>query len=96
VSSHLAAQWLVVAAVVLASTVYAAWALMPAALRRALAAAALRLPLPAPIAARMRVQATRVSSCGCAGCDGKGTAPGVAPSPEAAARPIEFHRRLPR
>jgi hypothetical protein len=96
VSSPIAVQWLVVGVVVVVSTAYAAWTLMPAVVRRALAAAALRLPLPAPIAARMRVLATRMSSCGCDGCGRNPSARSDAAAPKAAAQPIALHRRLPR
>ena len=93
--SHVSAQWLVVALVVVASTAYATWTLMPAALRRGLAAVLLKLPLPATIASRLRAVATSASSCGCSGCD-RNPLPRTSPDPKAAdARPITLHRRLP-
>jgi hypothetical protein len=88
------AQWSIVAVVVLASAVYVAWTLMPASLRRALARAALRLPLPSPIAARMRADAADASSCGCSGCDRNPlSTKSAAAAATTAARPITFHRR---
>ena len=93
--SHVSAQWLVVALVVVASTVYATWTLMPATLRRQLAAALLKLPLPAAVASRLRAVATSASSCGCSGCDRNPLARAEADSKTAAVRPITLHRRLP-
>jgi ferrous iron transport protein B len=61
-------QWIVVAVVVAFSAAYALWTLMPAALRRALAAALLRLPLPDAIAAPLRARADAASHGGCSGC----------------------------
>lgn len=66
--------------------VYAAWRLMPAALRRATARGLLRLPLPA----RWRnalgaVAAAGASGCGCSGCDRA--------VPAAKTQPLVFHRR---
>jgi hypothetical protein len=89
------AQWAIVVVVVLASTVYAAWTLMPASLRRALATAALKLPLPAVAAARMRAHAANVSSCGCTGCDRNPLATKSSDrAATAATRPITLHRRI--
>ena len=62
-------QALTVALLVLGCSVYAAWTLMPAAARRALASSLLKLPLPNPLALRMRKAATVASGCGCDGCD---------------------------
>ena len=87
------AQWLVVAVVVAACAVYATWTLLPASLRRTVAAAALNVPLPAPIAKRVRRMATSAPSCGCSGCD-QGT-PAQRDDEASAARPITLHRRLP-
>jgi hypothetical protein len=90
------AQWIVVGVVVFASAIYAVWTLAPASLRRLLATAMLRLPLPAAFAARMRRHASDVSSCGCSGCDRNplsnsdaGTTAGNV------VRPITLHRRTP-
>ncbi len=91
------AQWFVVALVVAGSASYATWTLLPAALRRGLATALLTLPLPSPIAARMRAAATSASSCGCSGCD-RNPLPGTASeraTTGVVAQPIRLHRRLP-
>ena len=85
------AQGLVVASVVGACAVYAVWTLMPAGARRHVALAALRLPLPAPMVARLRRVAQRTGGCGCAGCDH------AAPKADSgAARPVRFHPRIRR
>jgi hypothetical protein len=89
------AQWAIVAVVVLASAVYTAWTLMPASLRRALATAALRLPLPAVVAARMRSYATNASSSGCSGCARNPlSTKSTETAATTAARPITIHRRV--
>jgi hypothetical protein len=89
------AQWAIVAIVVLASALYAAWTLMPASLRRALAAATLKLPLPTAIAARMRAQAANASSCGCSGCGRNPLSPkSTEAATTTATRPITLHRRI--
>jgi hypothetical protein len=90
------AQWIVVAVVVFASAIYAAWTLMPASLRRLVATALLALPLPAAIAARLRDRAGDDSSCGCSGCDRNLLSrPGAGATAASAARPITLHRRTP-
>ena len=94
-TTHVTVQWLVVALVVVASTAYATWTLMPATLRRQLAAALLRLPLPTAIASRLRAVATSASSCGCSGCDHNSPARSDADPKSAGPRPITLHRRLP-
>ena len=86
-------QWVVVALLVAACFVYAAWSLMPAPARRALAGALLALPLPAAMAAALRKRAAAPSGCACDGCD-QGTAK-AAPA-AAAVQPIRFHPRPPR
>ena len=86
-------QSVAVALIVGACLVYAVWALMPAAARRALAGALLRLPLPAPLAARLVKMANAAVGCGCDGCD---RAPDVSPALAASRRaeqPIRFHPR---
>jgi hypothetical protein len=89
------AQSAIVAVVVLASAVYAAWTLMPASLRRTFATAALKLPLPAMIAARIRAHAANASSCGCSGCDRNPlSTKSTEAAATAAARPITIHRRI--
>ena len=81
-------QILIVALLVVGCSVYAAWTLMPAAARRTIAAALLKLPLPETLAARMRRAATVSSGCGCDGCD-------HAPAKPAPAAPqvVTFHPR---
>ena len=92
-SGSAALQWLVVGAVVAGSIVYASWTLMPAALRRTVAAAALKLPLPDALARRLRAHASAAASCGCSGCERNQPSPDrQAPT----ARPLTLHRRLPR
>ena len=85
----------IVALLVVGCSVYAAWALMPAAARRAIASMLLKLPLPLPlpnaIAQRMRKAATVSSGCGCDGCD---SAPTKAASK--ATQVVTFHPRPPR
>jgi hypothetical protein len=83
----MALQSLIVALLVLGCSGYAAWALMPAAARRALAAAVLKLHPPRWLAARLRQAAAPASSCGCSGCD---RAP---PAARDAAQPLRFHPR---
>jgi hypothetical protein len=84
-------QTLIVALLVAGCSVYAAWALMPAAAQRAIATALLKLPLPNAFAAKMRQAATAPSACGCDGCD---RAPAKA-APKAA-QVVTFHPRPPR
>ena len=93
----MSAQWAIAAVVVVVSTICAAWTLMPASLRRVLAIASLRLPLPRAIAARMRAHAERTSACGCSGCDRNPLAGSAAdPAAPAVVRPITLHRRAAR
>ena len=90
------AQWALVALIVGASALYAAWTLMPASLRRVVATAALRLPLPRTVAARMRAHAENASSCGCSGCDRNPLSAGrESDEPAPTVRPITVHRRRP-
>ncbi len=86
-------QDLIVALLVAGCAVYAAWTLMPAAARRAVAGALLKLPLPASFALRMRKAATASSGCGCDGCDHAPakTAKSAKASP-AAPQVVTFHR----
>ena len=81
-------QTLIVALLVLGCSVYAAWTLMPAAARRAIALALLKLPLPNALALKMRKAATVSSRCGCDGCD-------HAPA-KATPQRVTFHPRPPR
>lgn len=62
-------QSLIVALVVAGSFVYAAWNLMPAALRRWLASQLLRLPVPQPFLAPLRKAVQVSGGCDCSGCD---------------------------
>jgi len=62
-------QALIVALLVAACSMYAAWVLMPGVARRALATTLLKLPLPTTMAGRLRKAATASSGCGCDGCD---------------------------
>lgn len=62
-------QTLIVALLVIGCSIYAAWKLMPAAARRAIASTLLKLSLPESFAAKMRQAATVSSGCGCDGCD---------------------------
>jgi hypothetical protein len=82
-------QILIVALLVVGSALFAAWTLMPAAARRALAIALLKLPLPAFATARLRRAATLSSGCGCDGCD---HAPAKAAAHDAP-QVVRFHPR---
>ena len=84
-------QALIVALLVLGCSVYAAWTLMPAVARRAIASSLLKLPLPTRFAAKMRKAATVSSGCGCDSCD-------HAPAKSAPKPPqvVTFHPRPPR
>lgn len=86
---------LIVAFLVVACALRAAWILAPAAARRSVARALLAWPLPRVLAAPLRKHAQAASAgCACDGCDG---APATA-KPQAAGgvAPITFHRRVPR
>ncbi len=84
-------QALIVALLVAACSVYAAWVLMPGVARRALATTLLKLQLPSAVAGRLRKAATASSGCGCDGCD---AAP--AQSAKSATQVVTFHPRPPR
>ena len=84
-------QALVVALLVAACSVYAAWVLMPGVARRALATTLLKLPLPSAAAGRLRKAATASSGCGCDGCDAA-----TAPPAKSATQVVTFHPRPPR
>lgn len=80
-------QDLIVALIVTACTVYAAWVLMPSVLRRTLALRLQRWPWPAFVARRVHRATLAPTGCDCdAGCDAKAAQP-------AQAQPIRFHRR---
>ena len=57
-------QSVAVALIVGACLLYAVWTLMPAVARRTLAGALLRLPLPPPLAARLKKTVAAASGCG--------------------------------
>ena len=86
-------QTLVVSVLVVACSAYAAWTLMPASARRAIALSLLKLTLPAAVAARLRKHAVEASGCGCDGCDRSSSA---AKPPTSAVQPLIFHRPAPR
>lgn len=60
------AQTVIVVVIVALCTLGAGWSLMPDAVRRACARAALRLPWPAPLGARW--QRAAIAKSGCGGC----------------------------
>ena len=84
----MAAQILVVAMIVAGCTAYVAWTLMPAAARRAIAEAALRLSLPT-LLAKPFLKAIKPAS-GCGGCDNCGA---TATAPRPALQSVKFHAR---
>lgn len=65
----MAVQTLIVAALVSACFVYAAWHLMPGAAKRVLARGLLGLPLPLAWRTRLQSTANATGGCGCSGCD---------------------------
>lgn len=65
----MALQNLVVWMVVLASSIYAVWALMPSALRRVVAKRLLRLPNLAWLRTPLQQAAAGKAGCDCSGCD---------------------------
>jgi hypothetical protein len=91
------AQGLVVACIVGACALFALWTLAPSAARRACATAALRLPLPAGLAARLRpairAAAQGESGCCCAGCEHAAPKENAAASVE---QRVTFHPPLRR
>jgi hypothetical protein len=86
-------QAIVVAVVVAACALYAAWTLAPRAARRALANALLKRTWPAPVMRVLERHARADGGCACDGCDG---AEKRAPAPSAGTQPITFHRQPPR
>jgi hypothetical protein len=86
-------QAIVVAVVVAACAVYAAWTLAPRAARRAVASALLKRTWPAPVTRVLERHARADSGCGCDGCDGPEKR---APEPSDGTRPITFQRQPPR
>jgi hypothetical protein len=85
-------QSLIVAALVIACSTYAAWTLMPAAARRGVALSLLKLPLHDALARRLRKHAVEASGCGCDGCDRSA----VAKPKAATVQPLTFHRPVRR
>ena len=84
------AQTVVVAFIVLACALHAAWLLMPAAARRYVAARILRLALPERLARPFRRALGSAGGCGgCERCDD------AAPQPRAP-RVVTLHRRRAR
>jgi hypothetical protein len=89
-------QSLVVALVVVACALHAAWSLAPVAARRAVAGRLLALPLPRRLAATLRRHADATSAgCACDGCDKSAAKAKTTAAPPGGA-PITFHPRLPR
>jgi hypothetical protein len=86
-------QSFLVALIVIGCSTYAAWSLMPSALRRSLAVRLLKIPMPGSIARVFRKAAQQAGGCG--GCDSCGDSAGK-PVPMAgpAVKPVTFHRRL--
>jgi hypothetical protein len=92
-------QTFIVALLVLGCATYAAWTLMPAVARRAVATALLRLPLPNGFAQKMRRAAVMESGCGCDSCDRAPANVAAKSAPQAGpATPqvITFHPRVRR
>ena len=88
-------QVLTVAVVVALSFAYAAWTLMPQALRAPLARGLLGLPILGFMRQRLLASAN-ASACGaCSGCDKApvSTVKGVTPKLGAQAQPLVFHPR---
>ena len=86
-------QTLIVALLVAGCFVYAAWTLMPAAARRAIALSLLKLPLPGVFAQKLRKATTASSGCGCDGCD---HAPAKAAAPKQREQVVTFQPRARR
>jgi len=87
----MALQSLLVALIVAACAVYAAWALLPSGARRHVARATLRLRLPAALAAPLQRALQRGGGCVCDGCEH-----GAARAPAATTQPLRFHPRIRR
>jgi hypothetical protein len=89
------AQTLIVALLVAACSLRAAWILAPAAARRSVARLLLAWPLPRSLVAPLKKHAQAAGDgCACDGCD-KGSHAGETKTAPAVA-PITFHRRLPK
>lgn len=83
------AQNLIVAVIVLLCGAYAAWTLMPAGTRRAIAARVLSWPLPQRWKQPFRNAMKPAGACG--GCDNCGDSK---PAAQSAVKPIRIHRRV--
>ena len=88
-------QSLTVALLVALSFAYAAWTLMPQALRAALARGLLSLPLPEFLRQRVLAVTNASGGCGCDGCDKApaSAANSASPTLTAQAQPLVFHHR---
>ena len=82
-------QTVLAALLVAACSVYAVWVLLPAAARRPIARALLRVHWPGPLAARLQRHATESAGCGCDGCDRAAKPAASAPTEQR----IQLHRR---
>lgn len=90
----MALQNLVVWMVVLGSSMYAVWTLMPSAWRRVIASRLLHLPSPAWLRTTLQRSATAGAGCGgCGGCDkAVGAKPATRAAPtEALVQVVQFH-----
>jgi hypothetical protein len=85
----MALQQLVVMMLVLGCGTYAAWTLMPAGGRRAIASRLLKWPLPARLQQPLLKAMKPAGACG--GCDSCGDEKPAAPA--GGAKPIHFHRQ---
>ena len=84
-------QSLIVALIVLACTAYAAWTLMPAGARRAVALRVLKWSLPAVMQRPFQKAMKPAGACG--GCDNCGD---EKPAAKSAVQPIKIHRMVKR
>ena len=84
-------QLLIVILLVTFCSLYAAWALMPAVVRRFVAQRLIRLPLGQTLKAPLVRAATTSSGCDCSGCDKV-----IDVKNKGEAQPIRFHARLKR
>ena len=85
-------QALLTGLIVLGCSAYAAWALMPAAWRAALATTLLGWPLPAVLRTRLQAATQATSGCGsCGSCESSAKTPA-----KGAEHTVTFHKRLPR
>ena len=73
---------------------YAAWSLLPAGARQAIARTLLRLRLPKRAAALLRKQAEVSKGCSCEGCDKAMTKAAATTAPQV--QTLRFHPRLRR